>query len=152
MPKLVQGDSARVVQIFTNLISNSIKFTTWSATHISKFCQPYLCSAAVTIMKAIILMQIPKEQIQNQMHQKNFLALGGQGNSHSACLNASCMARESFALPSHPKCIYVNRMSKLHAHITFWVMSLRLSMNAMVLPDGAEALMCVPSMTPTHFY
>ncbi|XP_027179464.1 histidine kinase 1 [Coffea eugenioides] len=28
MPKLVQGDSARVVQIFANLISNSIKFTT----------------------------------------------------------------------------------------------------------------------------
>ncbi|XP_042495876.1 histidine kinase 1 isoform X2 [Macadamia integrifolia] len=27
MPKVVQGDSARVVQIFTNLISNSIKFT-----------------------------------------------------------------------------------------------------------------------------
>ncbi|KAF8410419.1 hypothetical protein HHK36_002948 [Tetracentron sinense] len=27
MPKLVQGDSARVVQIFANLISNSIKFT-----------------------------------------------------------------------------------------------------------------------------
>ncbi|KDP46777.1 hypothetical protein JCGZ_06565 [Jatropha curcas] len=28
MPKLVRGDSARVVQIFANLISNSIKFTT----------------------------------------------------------------------------------------------------------------------------
>ncbi|KAK9062053.1 hypothetical protein SSX86_019237 [Deinandra increscens subsp. villosa] len=28
MPKVVQGDSARVVQIFANLISNSIKFTT----------------------------------------------------------------------------------------------------------------------------
>ncbi|CAN0918780.1 Histidine kinase 1 [Linum grandiflorum] len=28
MPKLVSGDSARVVQIFANLISNSIKFTT----------------------------------------------------------------------------------------------------------------------------
>ncbi|XP_023538992.1 histidine kinase 1-like isoform X1 [Cucurbita pepo subsp. pepo] len=28
MPKLVRGDSGRVVQIFTNLISNSIKFTT----------------------------------------------------------------------------------------------------------------------------
>ncbi|GFY87908.1 histidine kinase 1 [Actinidia rufa] len=28
MPRLVQGDSARVVQIFANLISNSIKFTT----------------------------------------------------------------------------------------------------------------------------
>ncbi|KAL3527229.1 hypothetical protein ACH5RR_011885 [Cinchona calisaya] len=28
MPKLVQGDSGRVVQIFANLISNSIKFTT----------------------------------------------------------------------------------------------------------------------------
>ncbi|KAJ4963336.1 hypothetical protein NE237_023275 [Protea cynaroides] len=27
MPKVVQGDSARVLQIFTNLISNSIKFT-----------------------------------------------------------------------------------------------------------------------------
>ncbi|KAF8405409.1 hypothetical protein HHK36_010314 [Tetracentron sinense] len=27
MPKLVQGDSARVVQIFANLVSNSIKFT-----------------------------------------------------------------------------------------------------------------------------
>ncbi|CBI39230.3 unnamed protein product, partial [Vitis vinifera] len=28
MPKLVRGDFARVVQIFANLISNSIKFTT----------------------------------------------------------------------------------------------------------------------------
>lgn len=28
MPRLVQGDSARVVQIFANLISNSLKFTT----------------------------------------------------------------------------------------------------------------------------
>lgn len=28
MPKLVRGDSGRVVQIFTNLINNSIKFTT----------------------------------------------------------------------------------------------------------------------------
>ena len=27
MPKVVRGDSARIVQIFTNLISNSIKFT-----------------------------------------------------------------------------------------------------------------------------
>lgn len=32
MPTLVRGDSARLVQIFANLISNSIKFTT------SKFC------------------------------------------------------------------------------------------------------------------
>ncbi|KAL5995634.1 hypothetical protein ACLOJK_025700 [Asimina triloba] len=30
IPKLVQGDSARVVQIFANLISNSIKFTTYN--------------------------------------------------------------------------------------------------------------------------
>lgn len=37
MPKLVQGDSARVVQIFANLISNSIKFTTCKYTFISKF-------------------------------------------------------------------------------------------------------------------
>lgn len=28
MPKLVKGDSGRVVQIFANLISNSLKFTT----------------------------------------------------------------------------------------------------------------------------
>jgi signal transduction histidine kinase len=28
MPKLVRGDSARVVQVFANLINNSIKFTT----------------------------------------------------------------------------------------------------------------------------
>lgn len=28
IPRLVQGDSGRVVQIFANLISNSIKFTT----------------------------------------------------------------------------------------------------------------------------
>lgn len=28
IPKLIQGDSGRVVQIFANLISNSIKFTT----------------------------------------------------------------------------------------------------------------------------
>ena len=80
-----------------------------------------------------------------------FLPLGGQGNSYSACPSASCMTRESFALPSHPECTYVNHMSKLHAHITFWVMSLRLSLNAVFLPDGAEALMCVPSIAPTHF-
>ena len=93
----------------------------------------------------------PKEQLQNQMHQFFFFPLGGQGYSYSTCPNVSCMTRESFALPSHPECTYVNRMSKLHAHITFWVMSLRLSMNAMVLPDVAEALMCVPLMAPTHF-
>ena len=80
-----------------------------------------------------------------------FLPLGGQGNSYSACPSASYMIRESFALPSHPECTYVNRMSKLHAHITFWVMSLCLSLNAVFLPDGAEALMCVPSIAPTHF-
>ena len=80
-----------------------------------------------------------------------FLPLGGQGNSYSACPSASCMTRESFALPSHPECTYVNRMSKLHAHITFWVMSLRLSLNAVVLPDGAEALMCTPLIAHTHF-
>ena len=80
-----------------------------------------------------------------------FLPLGGQGNSYSACPSVSCMTHESFALLSHPECTYVNHMSKLHAHITFWVMSLRLSLNAIVLPDGAEALMCVPSIAPTHF-
>ena len=90
-------------------------------------------------------------QIQNQMRKIFFLPLGGQGNSYSACPSASCMTRESFALPSHPECTYVNRMSKFHAHITFWVMSLRLSLNAVFLPDGAEALMCVPSIAPTHF-
>ena len=93
----------------------------------------------------------PKEQIQNQMHQNFFLPLGGQGNSYSACPSASCMTRESFALPSHPECTYINRMLKLHAHISFWVMSLRLFMNVVVLPDGAEAFMCVPSMAYTHF-
>ena len=80
-----------------------------------------------------------------------FLPLGGQGNSYSACPSASCMTRESFALPSHPECTYINCMLKLHAHITFWVMSLRLSLNAVFLQDGAEALMCVPSIAPTHF-
>ena len=90
-------------------------------------------------------------QIQNQMRKFFFLPLGGQGNSYSACPSASCMTRESFALPSHLECTYVNRMSKLPAHITFWVMSLRLSLNAVFLPDGAEALMCVPSIAPTHF-
>ena len=93
----------------------------------------------------------PKEQIQNQMHQTFFLPLRDQGNSYSACPSASYMTRESFALPSHLECTYVNLMSKLHAHITFWVMSLHLSMNAMVLPDGVEALMCIPSMALTHF-
>ena len=80
-----------------------------------------------------------------------FLPLGGQGNSYSACLSASCMTRESFALPCHPECTYVNCMSKLQAHITFWVMSFCLSLNAVFLPDGVEALMCVPSIAPTHF-
>ena len=80
-----------------------------------------------------------------------FLPLGGQGNSYSACPSASCMTRESFALPSHPECTYINCMLKLHAHITFWVMSFRLSLNVVFLPNGAEALMCVPSITPTHF-
>ena len=80
-----------------------------------------------------------------------FLPLGGQGNSYSACPSASCMTRESFALLSHPECTYVNRMSKLHAHFTFWVMSLHLSLNTVVLPDGAEALMCVPLIALTYF-
>ena len=80
-----------------------------------------------------------------------FLPLGGQGNLYSACPSASCMTRESFALPSHPECTYINCMLKLHAHITFWVMSFRLSLNVVFLPNGAEALMCVPSITPTHF-
>ena len=80
-----------------------------------------------------------------------FLPLGGQGNSYSACPSASYMTHELFALPSHPECTYVNRMSKLHAHITFWVMSLRLSLKAVVLPNGVEALICIPSIAPTHF-
>jgi len=32
MPKIVRGDSARVVQIFANLINNSIKFTPCKST------------------------------------------------------------------------------------------------------------------------
>ncbi|EXC35337.1 Histidine kinase 1 [Morus notabilis] len=39
MPKLVQGDSARVVQVFANLISNSIKFTTSGHVILRGWCQ-----------------------------------------------------------------------------------------------------------------
>ena len=43
MPRLVQGDSARVVQIFANLISNSIKFTTCKChCHIAGFASSIL--------------------------------------------------------------------------------------------------------------
>ena len=43
MPKLVRGDSARVVQIFANLISNSIKFTT---------CK---CNSYIEILPTLVL-------------------------------------------------------------------------------------------------
>ena len=43
MPKLVRGDSTRVVQIFANLISNSIKFTT---------CK---CNSYIEILPALVL-------------------------------------------------------------------------------------------------
>ncbi|KAM7262611.1 hypothetical protein ACFE04_000294 [Oxalis oulophora] len=39
MPKLVRGDSARVVQIFANLISNSIKFTTSGHVVLRGWCE-----------------------------------------------------------------------------------------------------------------
>ncbi|CAK9321400.1 unnamed protein product [Citrullus colocynthis] len=39
MPKLVRGDSGRVVQIFTNLISNSIKFTTTGHIILRGWCE-----------------------------------------------------------------------------------------------------------------
>ncbi|RDX66597.1 Histidine kinase 1, partial [Mucuna pruriens] len=42
MPKIVRGDSARVVQIFANLINNSIKFTPCKST--------FLCSSFVMIV------------------------------------------------------------------------------------------------------
>ncbi|CAH2049728.1 unnamed protein product [Thlaspi arvense] len=42
MPRLVQGDSARIVQIFANLISNSIKFTTSGYIVLRGWCEtPY---------------------------------------------------------------------------------------------------------------
>ncbi|KAG5530196.1 hypothetical protein RHGRI_030540 [Rhododendron griersonianum] len=45
MPKLVQGDSARVVQIFANLISNSLKFTTSGYIVLRGWCEnPNTCS------------------------------------------------------------------------------------------------------------
>ncbi|KAG9442701.1 hypothetical protein H6P81_018555 [Aristolochia fimbriata] len=39
MPKLVSGDSARVVQIFANLISNSIKFTSFGHVILRGWCE-----------------------------------------------------------------------------------------------------------------
>ncbi|KAF3440315.1 hypothetical protein FNV43_RR18599 [Rhamnella rubrinervis] len=39
LPKLVRGDSARVVQVFANLISNSIKFTTSGHIILRGWCQ-----------------------------------------------------------------------------------------------------------------
>ncbi|KAI3798828.1 hypothetical protein L1987_34108 [Smallanthus sonchifolius] len=45
MPKVVQGDSARVVQIFANLISNSIKFTTSGYIILRGWCEdPHFCT------------------------------------------------------------------------------------------------------------
>ncbi|KAL5557533.1 hypothetical protein UlMin_039769 [Ulmus minor] len=44
IPKLVQGDSARVVQIFANLISNSIKFTTSGHVILRGWCQNFSSS------------------------------------------------------------------------------------------------------------
>ncbi|KAK7262971.1 hypothetical protein RJT34_30554 [Clitoria ternatea] len=46
MPKLVQGDSARVVQIFANLINNSIKFTLSGHIILRGWCEnPNSCNA-----------------------------------------------------------------------------------------------------------
>ncbi|KAK8687731.1 hypothetical protein V6N13_086531 [Hibiscus sabdariffa] len=45
IPKLVRGDSARVVQVFANLISNSIKFTTSGNIILRGWCEnPIVCS------------------------------------------------------------------------------------------------------------
>ncbi|KAK9713222.1 hypothetical protein RND81_06G012800 [Saponaria officinalis] len=45
MPSLVRGDSGRVVQIFANLISNSIKFTTSGHIMVRGWCKrPEICS------------------------------------------------------------------------------------------------------------
>ncbi|KAL9229620.1 hypothetical protein vseg_005068 [Gypsophila vaccaria] len=45
MPSLVRGDSARVIQIFANLISNSIKFTTSGHIMVRGWCErPNVCS------------------------------------------------------------------------------------------------------------
>ncbi|XP_038971413.1 histidine kinase 1 isoform X1 [Phoenix dactylifera] len=44
MPKVVRGDSARIVQIFTNLISNSIKFTSEGHIILRGWCESSNCS------------------------------------------------------------------------------------------------------------
>ncbi|XP_017628769.1 histidine kinase 1-like isoform X1 [Gossypium arboreum] len=45
IPKVVRGDSARVVQVFANLISNSIKFTTSGHIVLRGWCEnPNVCS------------------------------------------------------------------------------------------------------------
>ncbi|GAB2224437.1 hypothetical protein Droror1_Dr00005196 [Drosera rotundifolia] len=49
MPKVVVGDSARVVQIFANLISNSIKFTTSGHIFLRGWCETTNTSGGVEI-------------------------------------------------------------------------------------------------------
>ena len=136
---------------FTNKICDIRLKKVWHTYNPNKFT-PFFFLIKLKRMSSYFQLRCKYQQIQNQMRKIFFLPLGSQGNSYSACPSASCMTRESFALPSHLECTYVNRMSKLPAHITFWVMSLRLSLNAVFLPDGAEALMCVPSIAPTHFW
>ncbi|XP_054824898.1 histidine kinase 1 isoform X2 [Prosopis cineraria] len=50
MPKVVQGDSARVVQIFANLINNSIKFTPSGHIILRGWCENPNCSSDSPIL------------------------------------------------------------------------------------------------------
>lgn len=53
VPKLIQGDSGRVVQIFANLISNSIKFTSCTFPLLLSQCNRKEYSYAITENKAL---------------------------------------------------------------------------------------------------
>lgn len=74
LPKLVRGDSARVVQIFANLISNSIKFTTCKHAVVVFFA---FCGSLV-----LPLRRVNKQEFHHKVNNKEYKI-----NTSSSCLH-----------------------------------------------------------------
>lgn len=75
MPKLVRGDSARVVQIFANLISNSIKFTTSGHIILRGWCEKSNISGNKGRLQ---LHQSGSSPMMNPLQQGSFMKFAGK--------------------------------------------------------------------------
>ena len=77
-----------------------------------------------------------------------YLPYGGFGKFNVSSSKASRNILESWADPSHPPTTNVNRMSKLHAAIIFWVGTPFLPIYITKLELATDAGTWVPSVAP----